>query len=74
MKLEEVENLHQAICDLIEKHNKGIKYYSFQSNLPGLKEQYKAKQKHDFGASILEADAKRKSVARKTAEKKTNKR
>ena len=69
-----VENLHKEIHDLIEKHNRGKKYYSFQSNLPELKEQYKAKQEHDFGANILEAAGKRKTAARNSAAKKTTKR
>ena len=74
LKLEEVEKLHQAIRDLIEKHDQGRKHYAFQSNLADLKKQYKAEQNHDFGASILEADTRRKRSIRKAAIKKATKR
>lgn len=65
LKLEEVEKLHQAIRDLIEKHDKGRRHYSFQSNLPELKEKYKKSETPNFGAAILEADKKSKISTRK---------
>jgi hypothetical protein len=74
LKLEEVEKLHQAIRELIEKHDKGRNHYSFQSNLADLKKQYKAEQNYDFGASILEADTRRKRSTRKAAAKQATKR
>lgn len=74
LKLEEVEKLHQAIRKLVEKHDKGKKNYSFQSNLPELKKQYKSKENYGYGDNILEADSKRKRTARKAAVKKTSKR
>ncbi len=74
LKLEEVEKFHQAIHTLIERYNKGKKHYSFQSNLPELKEKYKKSETPNFGAAILEADKKSKISARESAAKKATRR
>jgi hypothetical protein len=64
LKIEEVEKLHDAIRDLIKKYDKGRKNYSFQSNLTEIKTKYKAKENHNFGASILAAASSRKKTSK----------
>lgn len=60
LKIEEVEKLHNAIRDLIKQHDKGKKHYKFQSNFIEVRNQYKVKENHNFGASILAKSNKRK--------------
>jgi hypothetical protein len=74
LKLDDVEKLHQAIVELLQRYDKGKKYYSFESQLTEIKQKYKAEESYDFGASIRAADQKRKQAVRKAAAKKATQR
>jgi hypothetical protein len=74
LKLDDVEKLHQAIVELLQRYDKGKKYYSFESQLTEVKQKYKAEESYDFGASIKAADQKRKQAVRKAAAKRATQR